>query len=236
MFTSRVSRFYTEERPQALNVMALVKHDARLHGHRVGKIGTALEVEIYKKLNAANMYIDLLTSASSDQLLYYQEACRYWVKACKGYPFFMRNGECMAPPHGRAANYATCEACAFSACLMNSTLFYWFYSSFSDCEHINDALIKSFRIASSWGEDNWIVHESRLEYSLKQQSNRKIITTKQGHKIEYDELDASKSKPIIDEIDRVLAKHYGFTEEELDFILNYDIKYRMGRDAESEDE
>lgn len=36
------------------------------------------------------------------------------------------------------------------------------------------------------------------------------------------------SKPIIDEIDTVLAKHYGFTEEELDFIVNYDIKYRMG--------
>ena len=26
----------------------------------------------------------------------------------------------------------------------------------------------------------------------------------------------------------LLAKHYGFTEEELDFIINYDIKYRMG--------
>ena len=36
------------------------------------------------------------------------------------------------------------------------------------------------------------------------------------------------SKPIIDDIDRVLAKHYGFTDEELDFIINYDIKYRMG--------
>ncbi len=36
------------------------------------------------------------------------------------------------------------------------------------------------------------------------------------------------SKPIIDEIDRVLGKHYGFTDEELDFIINYDIKYRMG--------
>ena len=30
------------------------------------------------------------------------------------------------------------------------------------------------------------------------------------------------------EIDELLAKHYGFTEEELDFIINYDIKYRMG--------
>jgi len=29
-----------------------------------------------------------------------------------------------------------------------------------------------------------------------------------------------------------LAKHYGFTEEELDFIINYDIKYRMGLGGE----
>ncbi len=33
--------------------------------------------------------------------------------------------------------------------------------------------------------------------------------------------------------DRVLAQHYGFTAEELDDLINYDIKYRMGRDSES---
>jgi len=31
-------------------------------------------------------------------------------------------------------------------------------------------------------------------------------------------------------------RHYGFTDEELDLIINYDIKYRMGRDAEADDE
>jgi hypothetical protein len=29
----------------------------------------------------------------------------------------------------------------------------------------------------------------------------------------------------------VHARHFGFTEEELDFIINYE--YRMGRDAEA---
>jgi hypothetical protein len=33
--------------------------------------------------------------------------------------------------------------------------------------------------------------------------------------------------------DTVLARHYHFTPEELDFIINYDIKYRLGRDAET---
>lgn len=45
-----------------------------------------------------------------------------------------------------------------------------------------------------------------------------------------------QSKPIVDAIDRVLAKHYGFTDEELDFVTNYDIKYRMGREADAEGE
>jgi hypothetical protein len=48
--------------------------------------------------------------------------------------------------------------------------------------------------------------------------------------------DVGKSKPIMDEIDQVLAQHYGFTEEELDFIINYDIKYRMGLGSASVDE
>ena len=42
------------------------------------------------------------------------------------------------------------------------------------------------------------------------------------------------SKHIIDEIDKVLAVHYGFTDEELDFIINYDIKYRMGAELNAD--
>ena len=47
--------------------------------------------------------------------------------------------------------------------------------------------------------------------------------------------DCKPSKPILDEIDTVLAGHYGFTAEELDFLLNYDIKYRLGRSTEEEE-
>lgn len=65
-------------------------------------------------------------------------------------------------------------------------------------------------------------------------TKNKSFMKKSGLQIET--LNAEKSKPIIDEIDRVLAQHYGFTPEELDFIINYDIKYRMGRDSGEESE
>jgi len=37
-----------------------------------------------------------------------------------------------------------------------------------------------------------------------------------------------KSKWLIDQIDLNITKHYGFNDEETDFIINYYIKYRMG--------
>jgi hypothetical protein len=34
---------------------------------------------------------------------------------------------------------------------------------------------------------------------------------------------------------RLFAQYFGFTQEELDFIINYDIKYRMGKELDSEE-
>ena len=123
------------------------------------------------------------------------------------------------------------DSCSFATCLFNSSLLYWFHSAFSDCEHINDALIRTFKIPRSWDAEDWGRIKRKLSNNLEHYAQRKIIMTKEGHKIEYDQIDASKSKRLIDQIDQVLAEHYGFTDEELDFIINYDIKYRMGRQA-----
>ena len=63
---------------------------------------------------------------------------------------------------------------------------------------------------------------------IKEKSKRRVYVYETSGRVEYDEFYLKESKSIIDKIDRVLAKHYGFTDEELDFIINYDIKYRMG--------
>ncbi len=71
---------------------------------------------------------------------------------------------------------------------------------------------------------------------LQKHSIRRAIPYKATGLVEYDEFYPRYSKPIIDEIDRVLAQHYNFTDAELDFIINYDIKHRMGRDNGDESE
>lgn len=75
----------------------------------------------------------------------------------------------------------------------------------------------------------------KLEQDMLTNSRRRVYVYRTTGRVEYDEFYMKLSKPIIDEIDKVLAKHYGFTEEELDFIINYDIKYRMGDELNTED-
>ena len=64
---------------------------------------------------------------------------------------------------------------------------------------------------------------------LKSKRNCKKANYKSTGQVEYDEYFPKKSKSFIDCIDVILAEHYGFTETELDFIINYHIKYRMGK-------
>ena len=70
--------------------------------------------------------------------------------------------------------------------------------------------------------------------NFRQHSQRKETRHKATGKVVYAEFDQKPSKPIVDQIDRVLVEHYGFTAEELYFIINYDIKYRRGKSG-SED-
>ncbi len=45
-----------------------------------------------------------------------------------------------------------------------------------------------------------------------------------------------RSKDIIDRIDSAMAGFYGLSAEQLDFIINYDIKYRMGQSGDDSDD
>ena len=110
---------------------------------------------------------------------------------------------------------------------LNSSTFALIYFCYSDCYHLtnkdlNRIYLSNFDIKLLSDKCN------SLMTSLKRNSIIKSTSYKTKGNVVYQELYPRYSKKEIDEIDKVLAKHYGFTEEELDFIINYDIKYRMG--------
>ena len=114
----------------------------------------------------------------------------------------------------------------------NSSLFYWFMKIFSDCRNVNKREVDSFPMDMNQNrreQTEFIALADELMNDLRKNSEERQM------KFRHDTLTVQcilpkHSKSIIDRIDRALAAHYGFTDEELDFIINYDIKYRMGRD------
>ena len=234
IISTRVNRFYTEERPTAVLTLSLGAHDVRIDGCRIAKLGDAGQVALCQKIFGATTLLGSLVVSNSKHLIYYQEACRYWAKATFGLPFFRRNRERMAPPHGRTLCFQSDKSAALGACLLNSTIFWWLYSVFCDCEHVNDGFVRRFPIPATWNDTDWVSLGKELTASLAANANRKTIKTKQGHTIEYDEIKAVHSKSIIDRIDAALGRHFGLSRDDIDFIANYDVKYRMGAGVDEE--
>ncbi|NOU40359.1 MAG: hypothetical protein HOO85_03725 [Methylotenera sp.] len=48
-------------------------------------------------------------------------------------------------------------------------------------------------------------------------------------------MEIQPDKQNIDQMDTVLAQALGLSESQLDFIINYGIKYRMGQGASDDD-
>jgi hypothetical protein len=166
----------------------------------------------------------------SGDSVFYQEAAQYFVKASRRIPFFAKNGSIGAPPHGRFINCTDSQAPILAA-LLSSSLFYQWYHAVSDCYHVSDAIVQALPCPPSIMLDTELASlGQQLEDFLHREAKVVEIQTNTGDTIAYAAFNCQDSKPILDKIDAVLARHYGFTEKELDFIISYDIKYRMGRD------
>jgi len=121
----------------------------------------------------------------------------------------------------------------FSGALLNSTLFFYWFLTVGNGRNVTGTDVEQFPIGSL-SDDATGAMAKVFDRLMKDYRANSFIRKRSD--CEYQEFRPSLSKPIIDEIDQVLAKHYGFTDEELDFIINYDIKYRMGRGAGGDSE
>jgi hypothetical protein len=224
--STRVERFYADERAHLMTTLSYITHSEVVGGYRLGKLGYVHDIDVLAKMKSSGRTLEVLTSRSPQHVLYYQEACRYWAKISLGEPFATKNGVAEFPDHWRKVSFLSKANHRFAFCLLNSSLFYWYYSTFSDCEHINDSLVKGFPIPADSDVAAFGALALELDKDLRGNATRKTINTRHGDVIAYDELSASSSKQVIDRIDEVLAKAYGFSSAELISIQSYDLKYR----------
>ena len=237
-YSSKYTRWLAEERKN-LFTSHIVYNDEQGYEYNeiIAKIPSNLFISISKKIRKEQIFFGNICSNVSQYICYYNDAPVNWMRAHTFIPYFVseRDGEIISR-HLKSLKFNKIEQAECACSLINSSLFFIWWLAHSSCYNLNSSEFESFRLA----KDKEVVDTlsclySKLEKDLKAKSVRRIYNYKSTGRVEYDEFYMKLSKPIIDEIDKVLAKHYGFTEEELDFIINYDIKYRMGEELKKED-
>jgi hypothetical protein len=83
--------------------------------------------------------------------------------------------------------------------------------------------------------DHWIDLGKALSESLRENSEFRSMKFAHDH-LRVQCIIPKRSKSKIDEVDIALAEYFELTQQQLDFIINYDVKYRMGQGAEDADD
>lgn len=232
LFSTRYNRWNEEFRSYLLFSLQYVDIRRMEYTNSLPKLESDVDSAIWRRIHLLKPLVYNLGATFGSEV-FFHNAPRYWIRAMDFAPYFWneRDGEqvstqvkCFRMPSEKDA--------AVTIAALNSSLFYWWFIALSDCRHLNMREIERFPLGIGTMREavksKLVKLTDALMEDLEKHKFRKECVYKTTGKVVYDEYYPKHSKPIIDEIDRVLAEHYGFTDEELDFIINYDIKYRMG--------
>lgn len=195
--------------------------------NRIPKISFDIEKSILSKLKKFKSISSFITSTGD--AIYYRFAGGRYFKVVTPYSNGASSEQTLIFPKQEHMSFGAILSCNLS---------FWLYQLYSDNLNWKRCEIESIPVPSLSCITTEKVEKVYKRYldDIETNSNTRYSEGKSNYNIsQFKEYRLSKSKPIIDEIDMVLAKHYGFTEEELDFIINYDIKYRMGDELNSEE-
>jgi hypothetical protein len=161
------------------------------------------------------------------------------VKAVNFVPYFWNEVDGLKKSEDYKPYVLSAPADAMAAlAMLNSNLFFlWWYTMYEGY-HCGRHEIGSFpfgleRMSACLKRKLEQLANALME-DLRAHRNRKTCQYKNTGRVEYDELYPRLSKPIIDKIDSLLATHYGLDEAEIDFVINFDIKYRATDDELAE--
>ncbi len=202
------------------------------------KLGTDLGRSVFTKLLSSSPLGRFVSK--SGKTIYVHRVMTMFVKCFDFVPYFRNETDGVKKSEDyKPYQFSPNERADLAAAVLNSSTFFFYFVALGDCFHCGREFVLQFPVDLNdadkrFGKEMALVGQ-RLMRDLKKHAVRRCAVSEMTGAVEYDEFWPSKSKPILDEIDRVLARHYRFTDEELDFIINYDIKYRMGREAEGEE-
>lgn len=238
IFSTKYNRWYTEYRKNLFYNLCYDNVTEFVESFTIPKFSYSIESDINRNIRHQLDTIGTKQSRTTNNYVYYRAAGG-------GYFLLIKNQKSITYINGvledvkaekKIGLFSEINNTSIGA-LLSSTLFYWNYIAYTDCRNLQKSFIDSFKFPNAAIIDKQLIKEGVklfADYEKKKFTKSTHYKTT-GNDVIYDEYYPKKSKSIINEIDKVLAKHYGFTEEELDFIINYDIKYRLGEELNDND-
>ena len=188
------------------------------------KFGSEIEQRIFKKILSIQDRVGALESRIGQFQVYYTRKFNYFLAFLDFVPEIrtIRGNELVPPSELKTLLFDTQEKRMLVLCALSSSAFFWFWNALSDCRNMNRRDVLAFPVPVTAGQEALVIGKKYMD------ALKATAYTMQKSGLWIQTFHYSRTKPILDEIDELLSKHYGFTQEELDFIVNYDIKYRMG--------
>jgi len=235
IWSSRYHHWSAEERPALFPLIEYTRSFIHDRLSRVPQVGSRQAAAILPKLETKQQKTASHYYAPGKRglLMHYHRSPRYWIRAMDFEQYFRSPTRSRSVHHFRDLYFEDKRYGKFIGALLNSTLFFFWFVSVGNGRNITGTDVEEIPVGTV-GEELLKQMPKVFDRLMKDYDRNSFVRERRD--CEFQEFRPSVSKPILDEIDHLLARHYGFTEEELDFIINYDLKYRMGRDAEGEDE
>lgn len=235
LFSTRYQRWSAAGRDTLLSGIAFVEVPRERDAIWLPKLGDPQEREIWNKCLAAGATLRRFMARSENRVYYRTTGGLYWKVFTDFAPAFRVEGRAGHSSREAGFTLARAEHVHPAIALLSSSLFWWWYTIRSNGRDLNPSDIQSFPVPPAvLGDPDLARLGAAYLDDLKRNSAITVRHQKQTGRTETQSFKVRKSKPLLDEIDRVLARHYGFTDAELDFLIHYDIKYRMGREGDGE--
>jgi len=187
---------------------------------RIPKIGSEIEKNILNKL-FNHTKLGTLIKTSGSPIIYRFAGGRYF-KVVTNYS--------IGSSAERTIYFANSKIADAVGCILSSNLSFWFYQIFSDNLNWKTYEIENFTIPQLSTEDIEYLDELYSRYLSDIEAEANIRTTSGDSTYNVDsfkEYKIVRSKAIIDEIDDYICPLYGLTQEETDFIKNYELEFRL---------
>lgn len=202
------------------------------------KIGNSLKATIMNKIFSYSIFNSLaIINDTGKDYIYYHDVVHYWIKAFSEAPYFRREGEKPSVSGHYKKFYCNMDIKSIMTAVLSSSIFYMWYISKSNCRDFSKDDLLNFRLNLNANNSESLNNIRAVSNAFISDLNKNKVLVKYSKasgNVEYEQYWVTKSKLFIDQIDILLAKYYCFTEEELDYIISYDIKYRMGSELEED--